>query len=646
MKLRLLTVLMSSVVIAAPDSLPAETDPRPLPSRERTETLSSTRCPLTTVQRRQIIPDFLRLPDPLYWLVEPETGLRYRRATEREREANDWEVGTYLVETQQLLSFARRGRALKGRLPVPVWDDDVHVVSFLQTASETVPVIEMRDLSPHRAAADAAFRRDERLLAEEDGLPSIGADRHPVELLATQGPTVTASYRDVEFHNYISREFDDDRIALLADELGGFTGVGFAGRYHVDIWLHQQDWLLEPLPVVHPDGSPQNAPPRRRLVVVSLLRALPGEEHDLAFCELGGDCGDLICKYLPRQERPEFDLVSQHPCVPHDPPQPPSVVGTCNNAPGTDDDGDGLANLSDPDCKHRTSCLYGLKTHFHKWEAGFDFLFTADTHFCTEYANSWASELHTRTSQMLSIYYAETGHEPYDAHSSYHKHVVRTAALQCWVMDDADQARACNIDGGNACHPYQPGTTHWYPFGGLFEPFASGKWDYKVDADSIINHAWAAVEHASRVGMSVIPQLSYVAVGAQSLRSAGALVCGKATFPDELMAGTAVSSYFVCGGETMAHELGHAQGLTHCVAEEVDDGVYTVMATSDTSGDPICGIADAARVPRFGSTGAVHLLDCQTDDALCPASPQFGCLDDDDCATGFQCNDNFYCIPE
>ncbi|RMG99698.1 MAG: hypothetical protein D6705_02400 [Deltaproteobacteria bacterium] len=477
--------------------------------------------------------EFDGLDDPVAWSTDPVTGLRYRRATLAEREANGWPASTYLVEAAPHVQAVEAGAPNLPPLPVPLSDDEVEVLEFGGSA-----VLEGPD---H--------------VTVEDGMATVGRP------IFVRYLTAAAELPDalVQVTGTISRQ-------------RGFAGAGTVGGRRISVATYAPSWTIEPM-----EDGPAPADLARFEIYL-----LPDPVQDAIDTCVEGDCTDLCLAwapapcdgFVPDADAQGCNFEDEHPCVPA---EPKPSLGACedhadNDGDGTTDWDGGWTAKPDENCLHSEACHPAggaAPQHDHLHEDGEQLMLTGTVSYCMRDAD-WESRMLAEIYTPVTSYFGSpTWYEAYDPQTSP-GNFLRWVGSQCWLLSSFEAAEACKHDG--ACAPYDENSPHAYPFAGAGYQFAQ-----YADA------AWAAMAHAAQVGLKnpatlsgvvmdrVYPQDKEVGLGRYPWSGT----------PGAFVVGTRKSTAQIAMRQiVIAHEIGHAMGLEH--SADNTNFMYESTSTSVT----------------------------------------------------------------
>lgn len=519
------------------------------------------------------------------WDYHSGTDTYYRYASETELEVHDWVAGTILMSTNTNVDALTNG-SNSLTLGVPVGNP---------TGGITVEAI---------AISKAQTRNDAWYLTVED---------------AVVGPVAHAFRPD--FHLFLPSWVDFEALSrpmgtdvfvwVYGDSHGGVAIRGMTADQEFSILGPTTGVWLETLP---PDDA--------GVLVATPTFHTTGFDDILdhwievftAFCD-GADC----------------DL---EPDIPVDP-------GNCGDCIDNDQDSD--LDTDDLFCKHRSDFgCDGFGDHNHRWENSKDFAMMPDIEWCTKMKVNgmpWQAEINMNAMTAAGLINAipmalewmhdqeleEAIETPDDLA------IIRHRLSYCVFADDVEVAFDCIDDDGECPSFYQlGGVTH--------ADDASDAYFQKLWAEFDV--ATAMLEDED-VTPRPVAMLSSVYSGNLPDPIEGALVIGETGTIGEiqwekpfLLGSTMIESkYFYY--TTVAHELGHALGLSHTTAIEIGTDEYTgfMGGTSSLSVlGPSVNVADG-----YGGSNQWFNWSVRIGDKTIPRPNAFawtGCDHDNDCPTG------------
>lgn len=460
-----------------------------------------------------------KLADPTRWLRvgrNPDAPV-FRRATSKERDANAWPIGTFLVEARA--TRPATGGAHRITLTVPLKDNRVQLVELVR--GERVADLEFVE---RRVDATAPGRVKTRVLRP-----------------------VLYEYFDAGFDPRDPKPRRGAWATAVAGDDGGFYATGLAGGFEFEASGGGR-WTLEDLP------GPSGLAPNPAGVLVVKVKSL-GTHGRAQYKGCAGNAPSAGCSWLCTE-------VPGVPCDrnPHIQPSPDH-----NCADGDDNDADDTTDSGDDDCKSQPQYGDDLHPGFPRrhWESGKSFALFGEGRFCTRYADApdgngnWIQRLTAigwKAEGLINSAIGFQGVLPREGQ-------VRYRGGACWIFPSAEAAAACNANGSQCLAGY---------------PYA----DAGSTASHYYDKVWDDVHHAMFHGLKDALHLAQVVhwggsdVGFSC--DAGEAVCcgaslGPLAGPDGVGSGviqyeyTAGAAFCSIGnaGPVSAHEFGHMLGLGH-----------------------------------------------------------------------------------
>ena len=262
---------------------------------------------------------------------------------------------------------------------------------------------------------------------------------------------------------------------------------------------------------------------------------------------------------------------------------------------GIDNDGVGGTDSADSDCNHTALCAGG-PPHSHRYESGFNYMFTAKASWCSTDTDPFG-EMWARSGYTKQAFRAGTGNAAFDTFKLTNDNVARPVAVKCWTFANPDDAIDCDLNAN--CGPFHAGSSHPYPFA------------QKSQSTELYTAAVEDLHHSATVGLTKPISLIQVVVNSFETESGGA-ASGAANQP-----GRASVVLSTSADSTSAHEFGHSAGLDHCNADLVN-GQWTLMGSSMEEACP--GVGSHQR-NHFGPTNGAVLHQCLLDS--CFVDPSF-----------------------
>lgn len=393
----------------------------------------------------KVLPEFLGVADPTAWSFDPLANRHYRRATELELETNGWQPGTFLVTLGGL--------------------DE----AFAEAEASTTVTLPMTDGTTMQLVLDLRATDDTRKFVSMDGSrvdatsggPVIEGLRPTINLYGSQ---TTELATGTDLHGIVA-------TAVTVQELGQFDIQGVAERTGangpsadaVAVSNSSPDWYVENIP--GPSVGPSD------LYLVSWT-----EEETLAQWP-PNEPSDVCAMWIPAPPNTQ----GWHPCNVLEPDPP----GDCGDGIDNDDDGhvDGKEHPDDADydsiCEHQAGCDpatpgKSYPPHTHVTELGKHFGLFGDVVWCTRHEANWVAKLYQlgrNSEQVFSTHPGEDGGRSatYDTAIDHGQVPLRFSVGKCWIVEDYDDAEACQLEGGASCSPFDEGSNsgHVYPYAGL-----------------------------------------------------------------------------------------------------------------------------------------------------------------------------------
>lgn len=492
--------------------------------------------------------DLANLPDPESWSKDAGSGLRYRRMTRAEREANGFEGGAYFIETAPgLIDQLISGTKPTSKLIVPTADSRVYPLQF------GTPIL----------AAEGNITKLQRNLVP-------GASN---ELVTTTTKPVVFEYTMEGFEYDNPASIEDAIVSVLVGSDSGVYGSGLVGEREVRLWgtNRASQWLIV-------DSIPDPDPPivEPNLLVVSNLELGEYGAAQAIACH-NGDC-TWICANTGT------------PCggIP-DTSAPPSCNDTLDNDGdgGIDNPGDEEctghpANCSHPDPDLRNAC-WGTDTapfFTSSWESGKSYGLFGEGTLCSLHPESWFEEMLGLARQAQQLVNTVRGDIilPNGLRPLGFEMKVRFVAGGCWIFPGptiaarVDAADTCNQTGdcgdvaGFNSYPYRAS-------GDLSKGFYGKVWDdvyhgaTQSDLRDVLHMAQVLYNGQSTTDIDCQEEGVRVSCCGEHLGSKN-----YSSVPiDYRGAGFIKVGEEGCGSAygTIAHEMGHSMGLMHDT-EQID----------------------------------------------------------------------------
>ncbi len=496
-----------------------------------------------------------KLDDPTRWNRagrDPNAPL-FRRATRKERAANAWPIGTFLVDGAA--AFAATSGAHRFTLAVPLKDTRVQAVELV--LGDRIDDLEFIE---RRANAAAPGRVDTRVLR----------------------PTLY-QYFDAGFDPRNPKPRKGAWATAVAGDDGGFFASGVAAGFEFEAGGPNR-WELEDVP-----GPSGFAPNPAGLLVVKIMSL--GTHGRAQFKGCAGAAPSAGCSWLctevpgvPCDRNPHIHTLPDHNCI-----------------DGVTNDQDATVDSGDEDCQSQPQYGDDLHPGFPRrdWESGKAFALFGEGRFCTRYADpvdsggNWIQRLTAIGWKAESLINNSVGFQEVLPREGQ----VRYRGGACWIFPSPAAAAACN-DSGSQC-------LAGYPYA-----------DAGASSDQYYGRVWNDVHHAMFHGLKDALHLAQVVHWggtdvALSCDAGEAVCCGAALSPTaspggvgssviqyEYSAGAAQCS-IANAGPTSAHELGHTLGLEHNDLQSfMHTPAYNGSLLPDADRDLLVGCMNAADCPR------------------------------------------------
>jgi len=496
-----------------------------------------------------------KLGDPTRWnrIGRAADAPVFRRATQKEREANAWPIGTYLVDGRAAL--AATDGAHRFSLAVPLKDNRVQHVELVR--GERIADLEFIE---RRADAAVPGRVKTRVLKP-----------------------VLYEYFDVGFDPRNPKPRKGVWATAVAGDDGGFYASGLAGGFEFEAGGPGR-WMIEDL-----SGPSGFAPNPAELLVVKIMSL--GTHGRTQYQGCAGNLPSPGCAWLcaeipgvPCDRNPHIQPLPDHHCL----------DGDTNDL---DDEIDG----GDDDCKSQPQYGDDLHPGFPRrhWESGKSFALFGEGRFCTRYADAvgsagnWIQRLTALGWKAESLINNAIGFQGVLPREGQ----VRYRGGACWIFPSPEAAAACNADGSQCLAGY---------------PYA----DAGGSANQYYGRVWNDVHHAMFHGLNDALHLAEVVHWggtevALSCDAGEAVCCGAALDPFaspsgvgsgviqyEYSAGAAQCS-IANAGPVGAHELGHMLGLEHNDLQSfMHSPSYNGSLLPAADRDALVGCMNVAECPR------------------------------------------------